>query len=487
MASGNALASPLSAVTFVVLDLETTGASPTLDRITEIGALKLRGGELLGRIDTLVNPGVPIPPMITLLTGITEAMVVPAPRIGELLPTILEFLGDAVIVGHNIRFDCSFLDAALVTHGYPPLVNRRVDTIGMARRLVRDDVPNLRLHTLAQHFRTDTEPVHRAYADAAATAELFHTLLEHAATWGVLGLDDLVALPKIRVHSSTAKLALTARMPRVPGVYLFRDRRGAVLFVGKATNLRTRVRAYFSGEDRRQVPQLLRETARIEHHVCAGPLEAAVRELRLIEHHRPRFNRPTKARRRDVYLKLTRDRRPRLSVVRVLRAGDVALGPFSSGRAAQLAARRSSGPSPRSPVGPTSTRPRGVRQPARVEAGFTTEPNLLLDALPSGPARDALRRALRRRQAVRALHGASHLVLDTPEGRIEFRDGRVVLRDDDNEHDGDAASASDRTRPSRLAFDEALVVARWMARPDTRVCVEYAAGVCASELPRIPA
>ena len=209
MASGNALASPLSAVTFVVLDLETTGASPTLDRITESGALKLRGGELLGRIDSLVDPGVPIPPMITLLPGITEALVVPAPRIGELLPTILEFLGDSVIVGHNIRFDCSFLDAALVTHGYPPLVNCRVDTIGMARRLVRDDVPNLRLHTLAQHLRTDTVPVHRAYADAAATAELFHTLLEHAATWGVLGLDDLVALPKIRVHSSTAKLGAT--------------------------------------------------------------------------------------------------------------------------------------------------------------------------------------------------------------------------------------------------------------------------------------
>ena len=145
-----------------------------------------------------------------------------------------------MIVGHNIRFDCGFLDAALVDHGYPPLANRRVDTIGMARRLVRDDVPNLRLHTLAAHFRTETEPVHRAYADAAATAELFHRMLEHAATWGVLGLDDLVALPKIRVHSSTAKLALTARMPRVPGVYVFRDRRGEVLFVGKATNLRAR-------------------------------------------------------------------------------------------------------------------------------------------------------------------------------------------------------------------------------------------------------
>jgi DNA polymerase-3 subunit epsilon len=480
--SGNTLASPLSAVTFVVLDLETTGGSPTLDRITEIGALKLRDGELLGRIETLVNPGVSIPPTITLLTGITEAMVMPAPRIGELLPTILEFLGDAVIVGHNIRFDCGFLDAALVAHGYPPLANCRVDTIGMARRLVRDDVPNLRLHTLAQHFRTETEPAHRAYADAAATAELFHTLLEHAATWGVLGLDDLVALPKIRVHSSTAKLALTARMPRVPGVYLFRDRRGTVLFVGKATNLRARVRAYFSGEDRRQVPQLLRETARIEHHECAGPLEAAVRELRLIEDHRPRFNRPTRARRRDVYLKLTRDRRPRLSVVRVLRAGDVALGPFSSGRAAQLAREAVERAVPEIAVGCDVDAAARCAAAARVEAGFTTQPGLLLDAVPPGPARDALRRALRRRQAVRALHGASRLVLDTPEGRIELRDGRVVLRDDDN---GD--SVSDRTRPSRLAFDEALVVARWMARPDTRVCVEYAAGVCASELPRIPA
>ena len=138
-------------------------------------------------------------------------------------------------------------------------------------------------------------------------------------------------------------------------------------------------------------------------------------------------------------------------------------------------------------MGPTSTRPRGVRQPRASKPDSRPQPNLLLDALPSGPARDALRRALRRRQAVRALHGASHLVLDTPEGRIELRDGRVVLRDDDNDHDGDGDDVSDRTRPSRLAFDEALVVARWMARPDTRVCVEYAAGVCASELPRIPA
>ena len=250
--------------------------------------------------------------MITVLTGITEAMVLPAPRIAEVLPAFLEFARDAVIVGHNIRFDIGFLDAALVAHGYPRLSHRRVDTVALARRLIRDEVPNLRLGTLARHFRTAVEPVHRAYADAAATAEVLHALLERAAAFGVLGLDDLLALPTMRAHPSAAKLALTAKLPRLPGVYLFRDRGGRVLYVGKATNLRARVRSYFSTEDRRKVPQLLRETVRIEHRVCRGPFEAAVRELRLIQRLEPRFNRQSKSWRRYAYLKLTAERFPRL-------------------------------------------------------------------------------------------------------------------------------------------------------------------------------
>src|SRR5258706_12068740 len=128
--------------------------------------------------------------MITILTGITESMVLPAPRVAEILPAFLEFAGDAVIVGHNIRFDCAFLDAALVAHGYPRLANRRVDTLALARRLVRDEIPNLRLHTLARHFRTSVEPTHRAYADAAATAEVRHSLLQRAASYGGVGRHD---------------------------------------------------------------------------------------------------------------------------------------------------------------------------------------------------------------------------------------------------------------------------------------------------------
>jgi len=267
----------------VVVDLETTGGSPAECSITEIGALKLRGGECLGTFETLVNPGVPIPPLITVLTGITEAMVLPAPRVDEVLPAFLEFLGGAVIVGHNVRFDVSFLDAALRARGEAPLANRRIDTMALARRLVRDEVPNLKLQTLARHFRTSREPFHRAFADAAATGEVLHGLLERAGTLGVLGLDDLLALPSIRAHPSASKLRLTARLPREPGVYVMRDAGGRVLYVGKATNLRARVRSYFSGDDRRKVPQLLRETATIDHLVCRSPLEAAVREVRLVQ------------------------------------------------------------------------------------------------------------------------------------------------------------------------------------------------------------
>ena len=336
------LGTPLSEVTFVVVDLETTGASPRTEAITEIGALRLRGGELLGTFETLVNPGVPIPPMITVLTGITDAMLVPAPGIAEVLPAFLEFAHGAVLVGHNVRFDISFLDAALSAHGYPKLAHRRVDTVAIARRLIRDEVPNLRLATLARHFRTAAEPVHRAYADAAATGEVLHALLERAAAFGVLGLDDLLALPTMRAHPSAAKLALTAKLPGGPACTCSATAPGASCTSARRPNLRARVRSYFSTEDRRKVPQLLRETERIEHRVCRGPFEAAVRELRLIQRLEPRFNRASKSQRAS-YLKLTVERFPRLIVTRVARAdGSSYLGPFRSERGRAIAREKRS-------------------------------------------------------------------------------------------------------------------------------------------------
>src|SRR3954464_671228 len=168
------LGTPLHDVTFCVIDLETTGGSPEQCGITEVGAVKVRGGECLGTYQTLVNPGAAIPPEITVLTGITEAMALPAPRIEAVLPTLLEFVGEAVVVGHNVRFDLSFIQAALARAERPRLANRSIDTVALARRLVRDEVPNCKLGTLAAHLRLDHRPSHRALDDALATADLLH-------------------------------------------------------------------------------------------------------------------------------------------------------------------------------------------------------------------------------------------------------------------------------------------------------------------------
>jgi DNA polymerase-3 subunit epsilon len=334
------LGTPLHDVTFCVVDLETTGGSAEHCGITEIGAVKVKGGECLGTFQTMVNPGSAIPPEITMLTGITQAMVLPAPRIEAVLPTLLEFMGDAVIVGHNVRFDLGFLQAAMRRDERPRLTNRSIDTCALARRLVRDEVPNCKLGTLAAHLRLDHQPSHRALDDALATADLLHLLLERCGGLGVTGLDDLLDLPKMAGHAQAAKLRLTTALPRSPGVYLFRDRNGHVLYVGKASNLRARVRSYFSSDTRRKVGQLLTETRSIDHRVCATTLEAAVIEVRLIHEHVPRFNRQAKDWQRYPYLKLTLNEPfPRLSVVRTTRDdGALYLGPLPSTRAAKRVA-----------------------------------------------------------------------------------------------------------------------------------------------------
>ncbi len=330
------LSAPLFEVTFCVLDLETTGGSAADCAITEIGAVKYRGGELVGTFQTLVDPGAPIPPFITVLTGITQAMVVQAPPIERALPSFLEFLGDAVIVGHNVRFDLSFLRAAIERCEYPPMENRWVDTAALARRLVRSEVRNLKLATLAAHFRSPVQPVHRALGDAQATAHVFHTLLERAGTLGVTNLDDLLQLPTARGAANYSKIKLTDSLPRTPGVYIFRDRQGTPIYVGKASNLRTRVRQYFYGDRRRSVANLMRELHTVDHIVCGSSIEAEITELRLIHAHRPRYNRRSLPPKSSHFVKLTKESFPRLSVVRLPRSDGLALlGPFRSRRAAQ--------------------------------------------------------------------------------------------------------------------------------------------------------
>jgi DNA polymerase III subunit epsilon len=341
------LGEPLDQVKFCVIDLETTGASPTDCSITEIAASRYEGGICTGTFTTLVNPGVPIPPQITYLTGISQDMVGPAPTIDAVLPALIEFVRDDVIVGHNVRFDLGFINAALTQRNYARLSNRVVDTLRLARRLLRDDAPNCKLGTLAECLGLPHQPTHRALSDVRATADLLHYILERAAGLGVMGLDDLLELPTLGRHPSAAKLKLTNALPRRPGVYLFRDAGGKVLYVGKATNLRQRVRSYFGFDERRKVGPLLHITAKIDHFECATVIEAEVMEVRLIQFFLPRFNRQSKFWTNYAYIRIGGTAgKPNIAAVKdpICKPSSWMLGPFpslSSARAATLALRES--------------------------------------------------------------------------------------------------------------------------------------------------
>ena len=211
-----------------------------------------------------------------------------------------EFLGrNAVVVGHNVRFDLSFLQAALSEEHYACLGHASIDTCALARRLLREEVPDCRLTTLARHFGLGHRPTHRALDDALATGELLHCLLERAGTFGATALDDLVALPAVKGHSRLAKLRLLRRLPRRPGVFLFRNGIGDALYVGTATDLRTEVRSYFSGPGSRMVNQLVREVAVVDHVETADVEQANARATELIGQLGPRFNAGPRRRRRS--------------------------------------------------------------------------------------------------------------------------------------------------------------------------------------------
>ncbi|GAA2279711.1 DEDD exonuclease domain-containing protein [Nonomuraea roseoviolacea subsp. roseoviolacea] len=331
------LGTPLSDVTFVVFDLETTGGSPAEHQITEIGAVKVRAGEVLGEFSTLVDPGGPIPPFISVLTGITDAMVMAAPRIEAVLPSFLEFIQGTTLVAHNAGFDTRFVKAACAAHGYPPPANPVVDTVDLARRvLTRDETPNAKLATLARFFRSPADPCHRALQDARATVHVLHGLIERAGSFQVHTLEELKSFVRAPTPEQQRKRHLAESVPHGPGVYMFEDERGEVLYIGKSTNLRNRVRSYFTaGETRPRIREMIGIAERVRHIVCATGLEAEVRELRLIGGAKPRYNRRSRFPEKVVWLKLTQEPFPRLSIVRELKDDGAAyLGPFGSNRSA---------------------------------------------------------------------------------------------------------------------------------------------------------
>jgi DNA polymerase-3 subunit epsilon len=332
------LGRPLRDLTFCVVDLETTGGSARGgSMITEIGAVKVRGGEVLGEFQTLVNPHAQIPAFIAVLTGITNTMVADAPSIESALPAFLEFAAGSVLVAHNAPFDIGFLKHFATEQGRAWPRFEVLDTARLARRVItRDDAPNCKLSSLARAFGSTTTPNHRALSDARATVDVLHGLMERLGGLGVHTLEELQTFSSRVSTAQRKKRHLAEGLPHSPGVYLFRDDRARVLYIGTSRDLRNRVRSYFTAsETRSRMGEMVNLASSVTGIECATSLEAEVRELRLIAEHKPRYNRRSRFPEKVHFIKLTREPWPRLSLVRRVLDDDADyLGPFSSRKTA---------------------------------------------------------------------------------------------------------------------------------------------------------
>jgi len=295
---------PLERATYVVVDLETTGLRPGTSRICEIGAVRVRELELAEEFQTLVDPRVPLGPAITALTGIRDTQLRGAPSEAVAVRRFLAFAGDAVLVAHNARFDLAFLDRETERVTGARLAGPVVDTVGLARRLLAGRTPRAGLASLSQFVGTAARPCHRALPDAQATAEILLVLIGLAQERGARTVADLCELAAPRVRKIYSKRSLAFGAPASPGVYLFRDRHDQVLYVGRARDLRARLRSYFRSERQRPaVEAALGALERIEWRVCGSELEAALEELRLLRELRPPANARHVRPRRGVYLR----------------------------------------------------------------------------------------------------------------------------------------------------------------------------------------
>lgn len=331
--AGPRLDTPLEAAEYVVFDLETTGLRPGSSRICEIGAQRVRALEPVDRFETLVDPRTPLPAAITALTGIQPSALRGAPRAELAVRRFLEFAGDGVLVAHNARFDMAFLDREVERLTGRRIASPVVDTVWLARRLLEGRVRRVGLAALAHFFGVPTEPCHRALPDATATAEILLRLIGLAQERGARTVADLVELAAPRARRLHTKRALVADAPRGPGVYTFVDRHGQPLYVGRARDLRPRLRSYFSGA--RQRPAVEAALAALDHVAwerTGSELEAALVELHRLRELRPPANARGVRPDRQPYL---RRRGARWTVTQE----PTAHGPLRSRRSAQRAAR----------------------------------------------------------------------------------------------------------------------------------------------------
>ncbi|MCB2203947.1 DEDD exonuclease domain-containing protein [bacterium] len=298
---------------FVVCDVETTGLSPDRNRITEIALVRLRGNQIVDRYSSLINPKQFIPEEIQRLTGITNAMVYGAPPAEDVMSEVRRFIGDAIFVGHNVRFDRSFVDATLRRCGLEPLQVPNLCTARLARRLIPKKSKK-NLGALAAHFNIRIRNRHRATGDAEATAVVllnFIRILEEE--FDTHDVGELLSFQNKQIYRITGAPRYFTRLqdnlselPHAPGVYFFHDRRGDVLYIGKARDLKERVSSYFYHNigHTSKIRRLVRAVHGITWKEMETELSALLNESRLIKQHQPPFNTQLKRYRKYPFIRI---------------------------------------------------------------------------------------------------------------------------------------------------------------------------------------
>ena len=331
-----ALALALGEAQYVVVDLETTGGRPGPGTIIEIGAYRMTGRRIAESFQSLIRPHARIPSFISGLTSITNEMVASAPPIENVLPGFRTFLGDAVMVAHNAPFDFAFLDFEFRRVFGLGLTNRVLCTLALARRML-PSLKRRRLDALAEHFGLSTDGRHRGLGDARMAAELLSIFIDSAEKMGLNRLDRLLDYQHRGAAGRTIERHVSAdviaALPQGSGVYLMRNERGDLLYVGKARRLKNRVASYFNGGLglKRKTVELVNHVWSIETRETATTLEAALLEARLIRELKPPYNRMLKSGPRAHFIKIDlMDPFPRLMVAGSLsrRGGLIQLGPF---------------------------------------------------------------------------------------------------------------------------------------------------------------
>ncbi len=286
----------MAKLNFVALDFETTGLKPQNSRVIEVGLAKIENGEITETFATLINPGVPLPYSITMLTGITQDDLEFAPTFEEVAHQIIQFIGEAPIVAHNAPFDFSFLQNELKLSGFESPENKALCTAKIARRLF-PEMPKKSLAALSRKFAIRNKNTHRALSDAVTAAKVFLKMLPYLEeNFGITTLGQLLKFQTMQKKSANVKfikktlLNDLANVPDAPGVYLYKNSKGDVIYVGKAKSLKKRLGSYFLATANRKAKQIVKKAKNIEFIETNTELTALLAETKLVKKYDPEFN-----------------------------------------------------------------------------------------------------------------------------------------------------------------------------------------------------